>query len=237
MRNLLSLCVVVSSLVVGACTADQPTDLSGNGGATDGSDDGTGEEVPTDGCIEGPCTEDPPPRDADPENPVDTACAGDMNVSAPQLLVPKWTPLAPTVPASCLVGFEMNRYREHVHTISSPSGSQAITLEVDIATYTASDAIRISAVDGNGNSTILIDTCRMRTAEYGDPTMGTVRPPEDSIRDFRTNLPAGTKQIVIDNTYASSPTYIRILGLCDFDIEPPPTTELNSSFFRIVTSR
>lgn len=77
----------------------------------------------------------------------------------------------------------------------------------------------------------------MRTAEYADPTMGTVRPPEDSIRDYRVALPAGSKQLVVDNTNAGTPTYIRILGLCDFTIQPPPTTALNSSFFRIVTSR
>jgi hypothetical protein len=226
---------VLGSLVLGACTAEQPTDVSGVGGGSGGSDD-TG-ETPTDGCIEGPCSTTPPPQDSNPQNPVDTACAGDQNVSAPQLFVDKWTPLAPTVPAVCLTGFEMNRFERGIHVLDSAQGSRAITLEVDIATYTAADAIRISAVDGSGNETILVDTCRMRTAEYADPTGGTVRPPEDSIRDFRVNLPAGTKQLVIDNTYAETPTYIRILGLCDFDIQAPPTTELRAGWFRVVNSR
>jgi len=236
MRTLLSLCMVVSGLVIGGCTAEQPTDLSGNGGGSGGSDDGGG-EAPTDGCIEGPCTTTPPPQGSNPQNPVDTACAGDMNVSAPQLLVPKWTPLAPTVPATCLRGFEMNRFEQGIHSLASAHASLAITLEVDIATYTASDAIRISAIDGSGNETILVDTCRMRTAEYADPTGGTVRPPEDSIRDFRVDLPAGTKELVIDNTYAQTPTYIRVLGLCDFDMVAPPAADLPSDWFRVATSR
>jgi hypothetical protein len=239
MKPILSLVVVVSSLCAGACAVDQPGDVSGEGGGS-GSDNSGGGGGDGTGCIEGPCMDNPPPDQGgadDPSNPIDTACAGDQNVDAPQLLVPKWTPLAPTVPDDCLVGFEMNRLEQHVHTLQSAAGSRAITLEVDIATYTASDAIRISAVDGNGNATILIDTCRMRTAEYGDPTGGTTRPPEDSIRDFRTNLPAGTKQLVIDNTNASTPTYVRVLGLCDFSMQAPPTTDLKAGWFRPVSSR
>jgi hypothetical protein len=77
----------------------------------------------------------------------------------------------------------------------------------------------------------------MRTAEYSDPTEGRTRPPEDSIRDYRIDLNYGTKQIVIDSSNALSPTYIRILGLCDFDIQPPPATELRADEFRIVTAR
>jgi len=220
--------IFCSLFVLGACAAQQ-----------DGSDDQTGEgdgsgSADPNGCIEGDCQT---PPDGDPSNPIDPACAGNDPVNVPDLLVPKWTPLAPTVPNDCLRGFEMNRLEQYAHTITSAAGSRAITLEVDIATYTAADSIRISALDGSGNETILIDTCRMRTAEYADPTGGTTRPPEDSIRDFRVALPAGSKQLKVDNTNASTPTYIRILGLCDFNILPPPSTELNSSFFRIVTSR
>lgn len=235
--NLCSFVIVLSSVLAGACAVDQPDDVSDQGGGSAGSSDTGGGD--TSGCIEGPCTEDPPPTVGadDPSNPIDTACAGDQNVDAPQLLVPKWTPLAPTVPNECLAGFEMNRLENAVHTLTSAAGSRAITLEVDIATYTASDAIRISAIDGNGNATILVDTCRMRTAEYADPTGGTTRPPEDSIRDFRVNLPAGTKQLVIDNTNASTPTYVRVLGLCDFTMQAPPTTVLTTGWFRSVSSR
>lgn len=234
MRNTVFSIAAAASLFVGACA----TNIEGTG---DPADEGGGEyeDVDTGGCIEGPCQEEPDPGDGDVTDPVDAACAGDTPVDAPDLFVPKWTPLPPTVPNDCLRGFEMNRLRQHVHTISSAAGSRAITLEVDIATYTASDAIRISAVDGAGNATILVDTCRLRTAEYGDPTGGTVRPPEDSIRDFRVNMPAGTKQLVVDNSNASTPTYIRVLGLCDFDLAPvpTPTTTFQASWYRVVTSR
>jgi hypothetical protein len=229
MRNYLLLVATVSVFQVGACTVQSEL---GDEDVGDGAGGGDGD---TSGCIEGPCAEQP--DEGDVSNPIDPACAGDDAVNAPQLLVPKWPTLADTVPNECLRGFEMNRLRQHVHTISSAQGSRAITLEIDIATYTASDAIRISAVDGGGNETILVDTCRMRTAQYADPTGGTTRPPEDSIRDFRAQLPAGTKTLKVDHTNASTPTYIRILGLCDFDIQPPPTTTLKSTFFRIVTSR
>jgi hypothetical protein len=153
------------------------------------------------------------------------------------MFVPKWTPLAPMVPASCLIGFEMNNLAAHTLSLSSAGGSHQPVLEVDLATYTAADAIRMTAIEADGSERVLLDTCRMRTAEYSDPTEGRTRPPEDSIRDYRIDLNYGTKQIVIDSSNALSPTYIRILGLCDFDIQPPPATELRADEFRIVTAR
>jgi hypothetical protein len=234
MRAILSLTASTLVLLAGACA----TEIDGIGDPEGTDDEGTGSgSGGTTDCIEGPCTPATPTPTDDPASAVDSACAGNDPVAVPDLLVPKWTPLAPTVPNECLRGFEMNRLEQYTHTISSAQGSRALTLEVDIATYTASDAIRISAIDGGGNATILVDTCRMRTATYADPTGGTVRPPEETIRDFRVAMPAGTKQLVIDNSNASTPTYIRILGLCDFDLQAPPATELNTSFFRVVTSR
>ncbi len=232
MRSLFPVMATTLALVSACATEIEGVGDPGDEGEGSASGSGSGD---TTGCIEGPCTPEPPPDD--PASPVDAACAGNDPVAVPDLLVPKWTPLAPTVPNECLRGFEMNRLEQYTHPISSAQGSRALTLEVDIATYTASDAIRISAIDGSGNATILIDTCRMRTAQYADPTGGTVRPPEDSIRDFRVALPAGTKQLVIDNSNASTPTYIRVLGLCDFDLQPPPSTALTTGFFRVVTSR
>ena len=227
------LSVVAATLALVSACATEIEGIDDPGGDGSGSGDGSGDG--TTDCIEGPCMPATPPDD--PAAPVDSACAGNDPVAVPDLLVPKWTPLAPTVPNECLRGFEMNRLEQHTHTISSAQGSRALTLEIDIATYTASDAIRISAIDGSGTATILVDTCRMRTAMYADPTGGTVRPPEDTIRDFRVALPAGTKQLVIDNSNASTPTYIRVLGLCDFDLQPPPATTLTTGFFRVVTSR
>jgi hypothetical protein len=234
MRNYVLVFVMASAL--GACAASQHDGDEVGDGDDKGSDDtgdGSGD------CIEGPCEEVPP--EGDVTSPIDPACAAsdplNGSATAADLFVPKWTPLAPTVPNDCVQGFEMNQLEAYVHTLSSSAGSRAITLEVDIATYTVSDAIRIIAVDGAGNETILIDTCRLRTSEYRDPTGGTVRPPEDSIRDFRTMMPAGTRTLKIDQTYTDSPTYVRILGLCDFDLQPPPETKLVSSKFRIVSSR
>jgi hypothetical protein len=225
---LLSLAGVASSaLLIGACglaSSDDPPRPGETGG---GHDNGNG-------CIEGPC---PDAAIGDPRDPIDAACTGHQAVPNQALFVPKWGPLAPTVPADCLRGFEINRLEQHTYSISAIQGSRAITLEIDIATYNVADAIRISASDGAANETILVETCRMRTSMYEDPTGGTTRPPEDSIRDYRVPLPAGSKVLRVDNTKASSPTYVRILGLCDFEIGPPPTTVVNSSFFRIVTSR
>jgi hypothetical protein len=178
----------------------------------------------------------PKPTVPDPSaQPIDPGCALGQPNATTEVLVPKWPALANTVPSDCLVGFEMNNLERSTYSVSS-KGSRAITLEVDIATYTAADQVRISAFDATKKETLLVDTCRLRTATYSDPTGGTVRPPEESIRDFRVALPAGTTTLEVDNTGALTPTYVRILGLCDFDpMTAPPG--LPAGQWRRVTAR
>jgi len=134
---------------------------------------------------------------------------------------PPATPLGPSqLPASCSSGFEMNRTKD-VFTIEAPGGSAARTLEVEIATYTAPDHIRISGIDKNGVEYPLVENCSMRTATYADPTGdGCSRPPDETIRRYTVNLEAGTKSLTFDTSGACTPTYLRVLGLCDFEVTP-----------------
>lgn len=115
-------------------------------------------------------------------------------------------------PSDCRVGFEFNNFKNRQFDITSAAGSRSLTLEVDIASYTAADRMRLLA-DGK----LKLDTCRLRTASYADPTGGDKRPPEDSIRYFRVKIPKGTKKLTFDWGAAGTPTYIRVIGLCDFD--------------------
>jgi hypothetical protein len=151
------------------------------------------------------------------------------------VVFPPTVALPQTVPTDCLVGFELNNYQNAVWSISSvqPSGSRALKLEVDLATYKAADTIRMQAVV-NGTSHDLFATCRLKTADYGDPTRGLSRPPVDAIREFRVDLPLGTTQLTFDFTGTSTPSYLRVLGLCDFDLSNPPSIGRK---WRLVTSR
>lgn len=125
----------------------------------------------------------------------------------------------------CQTNLEVNNIRGEVLTFQSslPQGSEERVLQIDVATYVAADVITISASNILGQSVNLLQTCRMRTACYGDPTDGKSRPPEDSIRTFRVTLPAGTKTITLDYLKSKSNTYTRIIGLCDFNLESVPT--------------
>ena len=112
-------------------------------------------------------------------------------------------------------------------TISGNGSREGLVLEVDIATYVVPDIIRITGTTsdnsaGENADYLLLDTCRMRTALYPDPTAGMRRPPEDSIREYRLPLRAGTKSLTFDFTQSNSPTYIRVIGLCDFNLTAAP---------------
>ena len=98
-------------------------------------------------------------------------------------------------------------------------GTRARTLVVDIATYTAPDRLRIHGIDGDGAPYVLLDTCRVRTADHGDPTDGHSRPPDEVIRRFEVPLREGTRALTLDATAAPTPWYMRVLGLCDLDVD------------------
>jgi hypothetical protein len=164
--------------------------------------------------------------------PIDLSCESQTN--PPKIYPPKWPTLPPTVPAGCRTGFEMNEPYEYLqnklYTIHSktPAGSEALTLELDFATYQAPDGLKITGTLANGETYVLYLTCRMQTADYGDPTDGQSRPPEDSIRDYRLDLKAGTVRLDFDYGRSSTPTYTKVTGLCDFDVTPPPATMMTS---------
>ena len=109
-----------------------------------------------------------------------------------------------------------------VYTLSSntPAGSRAITLDVDFATYLEPDGVLITGVDGQGNTYTLLDTCRIQTWAWEDPTEGLSRPPDDSIRQFRVDVRQGTTQLTFDFGGVVSPMYLQVLGLCDFNVTP-----------------
>jgi hypothetical protein len=173
----------------------------------------------------------PAPDGGDVLSNIDPACSDpDAGV-----VFPPEVSLPLTVPANCLYGFEMNNFQNNTWSISSltPAGSRALRLEVDLATYKAADTIRIEAFV-NGAAHDLFATCRLKTANYGDPTLGLSRPPDDSIREFRVDLPMGTTQLTFDFTGTATPSYFRVLGLCDFDLSMPPSIGRK---WRLVTSR
>jgi hypothetical protein len=91
-------------------------------------------------------------------------------------------------------------------------------LDVDLATYLEADGVTITGVDASGNEYTLMDTCRIQTWTQGDPTGGTSRPPDETIRQFFLPLKAGTKSLTFDFSLVRSPMYLQVLGLCDFDV-------------------
>jgi hypothetical protein len=139
----------------------------------------------------------------------------------------------PAVPASCSSGFEMNNLSTSFGaTALSPNGAAGGTLDVQIATYLKPDHIRITGIDASNNGYVLVDTCELQTADYGDPTDGCGRPPDDSIRQYTVTVTPGTKSLTVDVTGACTPYYVRVLGLCEFDVVSPVP---NQCAFRILT--
>lgn len=154
---------------------------------------------------------------------MDIACPVGCAVGeAPLSAAPPLEP--PALPATCSGGFEVNKPKKgSVYTITSktPGGSSAAPLDVQIATYTAPDHMVIRATRKNGTTYPVVDTCTLKTALYSDPTgKGCVRPPEDSIRQYKVKLEAGTTKLEFDFAGACTPTYLRVLGLCEFEVTP-----------------
>jgi len=151
-----------------------------------------------------------------PDNPVDPACSGASDV-IPVLL--PYVPLgAPDLDASCARGIEWQNCSGLVSFRADGSGVRERTLVVDVATYTAPDRLRIHGIDATGASYVLLDTCRLRTWDVGDPTDGHSRPPDEAIRRFEVELRPGTRSLTLDATGAPSPWYMRVLGLCDLTV-------------------
>ncbi len=182
-----------------ACDDGNPC-TSGDACTVDGSCVGT----PNNACL-------PPP--------VDTTCQAGCASGTPDF--PPAIPLVPPgLPATCSGGFEMNNPPQQIFTVQSlsPSGAQARTLDIEIATYKAPDHISITGVDASSTEYPLVDTCHLQTSSNSDPTNGCTRPPDDTIRQYTVSITAGTTSLSIDMTGACTPTYMRVLGLCDFDV-------------------
>ncbi len=154
--------------------------------------------------------------------PIDMACMSSQNLPA---VFPPYVPLVPPdVPASCANGFEIGDAMVGGTTVYSlaaknqAQGAAAITLDVDFATYEEPDGVIITGVDASGVTYTLLDTCRLQTWTKADPTGGTSRPPDITIRQFRIDVKAGTQSLKVDFGGVVSPMYIQVLGLCDFDV-------------------
>lgn len=201
------------SVVNADCLVDADCD-DGDPTTTDTCHVSGGGEFPVHTCVHEACTGTDCALD-----PIDTACSNGNN----DVVYPPAVPLTPpTVPADCHNGFETSN-REGTASIVlqslTPSGSRAMTLDLDFATYTAPDGILITGVDGNCKTYTLFETCRLKTADkpYSAYTSVTQPRPDDiAIRQYHLDLRAGTTKLTFDFSRVVSPMYIQILGLCDF---------------------
>jgi hypothetical protein len=168
-----------------------------------------------------------PQCEGDPTAPIDSSCEDGAVQEGQGVWVP-FAPLeTPNLPATCDGGFEWQA--GHAQSCSTtytaqsvnPCGAEERTVYVDIATYTAGDWLRITGVGADDEPYLLLDTCRIRTAEYPDPTDGHTRPPDETIRQFEIVVKTGTKALIFDSTQAFTPWYMRVLGLCDFALADP----------------
>jgi hypothetical protein len=135
---------------------------------------------------------------------------------------PVFIPLAPPdVPACCATGFEIGDAppgSQYTLNALSSLGAQAITVDIDYATYRDADEVVVIATDATNTATTILDTCKLITSTDGDPTQGLVRPPDITIRQFHMQVPQGTVQLAFNFAGVVSPMYIQALGLCDFDL-------------------
>jgi hypothetical protein len=173
--------------------------------------------------------------------PIDLACQSGANPASDEIVYPDKIELLFELPDSCLTGFEMNRLRKNTYSIEVdqsifPHGTQARILELDLATYVAPDKIKIYGVNADGSEYLMLDSCRLQTATYGDPTDGKVRPPEDSIRSYRLELRENTRSLRFDFSAVNTPTYLKVMGLCEFDLSrPAPVSKV--SWWRRTSTR
>lgn len=179
-----------------------------------------GGEVPTGTCSHVACDGGP----SCSMQAVDPTCSeADASVVYPPFV----TLYPPDVPKTCANGFEVcDAEGAPAYTIHSVSqaGSQALTLDLDLATYTAPDGLLITGIDGNCKPYVLFDTCRISTSAEaeGAYSNGKERPLDIAIRQFHLTLRPGTTQLTFDFSRVVSPMYFQILGVCDFALPPVP---------------
>lgn len=185
-------------------------------GQDDGKDGGTDAGTKDDAQSSDDDAKPPVPVN-DPSAAIDEACLGGVKSAGKPPIAPPTPSLPKTAPDGCRGGVEFNNLEgSSFKLVAHGTINKSAPLEVDVASYTAEDHMRVIAETTAGDQTI-IDTCRLRTAEYADPTGGLTRPPENSIRGFRIKAPKGTTALRFDWTDTRTPTYMRVIGLCDFD--------------------
>ena len=160
-----------------------------------------------------------PPPDTTLPPPVDTTCAA--GCVATKKTFPPAVALTSTAPSTCTAGFEINNPKSgSTYTIKRIRGTGTVPIEVQFATYLAPDHIKLVGITAAGEYPV-VDTCTVQTATYADPTKGgCVRPPDETIRQYAVTLRAGTTALRADFSGVCSPIYLRVRGLCDFEITP-----------------
>ena len=152
---------------------------------------------------------------------VDASCSQAGGANRNTLFPPKGPQLPATAPGNCRNGFELNNLAGAQFSLNATAPTGEFLLEVDLATYLQPDQIRIVAVKADGSRELLLDTCRLRTFFFFDPTDGASRPPEDTIRSFRIPLHAGVASLSFELQGTTSPYYLSVTGLCQFALNPP----------------
>ena len=177
-------------------------------------------EVPVSTCVHVACDGGP----SCSMQAVDPTC----DLADAAVVYPPYVALhAPDVPSTCANGFEIcdaQGAQPYVLHSLTPQGSQALTLDLDFATYTAPDGLLITGVDGACKPYVLFDSCRISTADQSESayTNGMARPLDIAIRQFHLTLKPGTTQLTFDFSRVVSPMYFQVLGLCDFTTPPAP---------------
>lgn len=139
--------------------------------------------------------------------------------------------LALTLPDSCLAGFELNSplpQKGLEFKSLDLLGAQARVLEFQYASYSPPSSVRITGRLLGGESYTLFESCGVRT-DIAPSGKKKDRPDEEHIRHYRLNLRSGTISIKFE-AVKQTPFYVRLLGLCDFDmiaLRATPTERLN----------
>jgi hypothetical protein len=157
---------------------------------------------------------------------VDPTC---LNPDAGVFYPPFVTLHPPDVPTSCSNGFQLGNAKstfKYVIDAKTKTGSQALVLDLDFATYEAPDGMEITGVDGNCKQYTLFDSCDLQTSDQVQSayTDGTHRPTDIAIRQYHLALRPGTSQLTFDFSRVTSPMYVEVLGLCDFDVTTPASS-------------
>lgn len=140
--------------------------------------------------------------------------------------VEKWAPLASTLPSTCQNGVEIWNVKMNNQVVlksSSAAGTAADRqIDLDYATYKAANTSRITAILADGSSQEIFHPCLISThadVESKCLTSGAgSRPIDPAIRDFRIVIPKGTVELRIVGLDNDTPWYLKIKGLCDFNL-------------------